>query len=264
MPKIEMSDEIASQYGRNLLEFQKLELNLKKVIGLGQITIGGSKGSEPEISTAESMVKMSTLGGLVTKYKNMFSLDAAVKDKYEYQLVITYFGNSTHAESFGAFISELESLVQIRNELVHHFLMVHFENGEGNKGLLDTLVKQFAKVQTASYRVCHHIETVKAGMLSLKENGDKILRPLSDYLLLPQPLFVLANLSVGSKDGWVALSYAGGELTLEHRQELDVLKAEHSAKTLSELLLSTGVFELVKKPNLKGHDEVFYRLSIKH
>jgi hypothetical protein len=117
-------NEVFRKVGRNLLLFQELELDLRFLVTHGKFS-GGIADME-ELSKRREGNHMKTMGMVVGDYLNIMLDRNAMKsseqidpDKFFLSLDI---GFDSDEEGEKRFRESLESLVQERNDLVHHFL----------------------------------------------------------------------------------------------------------------------------------------------
>lgn len=133
----ELRRDIAELMGRCILKLQNYELGLKRFLATSEIRIN-TKESSTNLSQRRQLYSGMTLGQLIKEftgsYVTAFAPDSAVgetdSDKVEAlpsteAAVQIRFSVELSSDDYASLVESLSALVNLRNEIVHHFLSKH-------------------------------------------------------------------------------------------------------------------------------------------
>jgi hypothetical protein len=265
---IKIRDEVFRKIGRNLLNFQKIELMLKHLITNGRMSgyISEFKANQEQRSAA---VHKQTMGELVGQFVENTLLDNQESSQIPLDLKEPYFSFSfnvnANADFYNSKRQALKSLVDDRNDLIHH-LLPRF-NANSIENCLE--IEQYLDQQRE--RLIPEYEHLKSLIESLKEGK----KAHADYLsseegikqfelsFLQQSPLVALLLNIATQqaraDGWTLLSVAGHQIRLILPEDIGQLKNNWGYKTLKEFMLASELFDLIDEPTEKGGVRVLYR-----
>lgn len=132
-------EEVERRLGRNVILFQRLEFTLKQL--LSRSFVQGNLAEIPKrIAEREQALKMQTLGNLSGKYiRELYrpaskeEPETSPEDEPEFGFQIYYVGDEDFIEKRK---SELDALVEGRNNLIHQHLSSYDENSESSRSEL--------------------------------------------------------------------------------------------------------------------------------
>ncbi len=232
-------DEVLQKIGRNLVNFQKIELMLKYLIANGQVSGYVSEFKQIHENKIECVKK--TMGMLVGEFvdSTFQSTNTSPNSRDERQEPYISFSFSVEADSdfYETKKRELKALVDDRNDLIHH-LLPRF-NTES--------IESFEEIKKA------HAEYFAS------EEGQKDF----ELSLLQQSSIVqlLLNVSVqkNRSDGWTFLTTAMQQIRQVLPGEMERLNTRWGYKSLPELMEATELFDLAKENLSNGGYRWMYR-----
>ncbi|TAK64906.1 hypothetical protein [Methylobacter sp.] len=265
---IKMRDEVLRKIGRNLLNFQKIELMLKHLITNGRMSGPMSEFKENQERRA-AVVHKQTMGNLVGQFiENTFS-EHDNSSQSTAELKEPYFSFSFTVDADADFYESkrqaLKSLVDDRNDLIHH-LLPRF-NPESIDSCLE--IEQYLDQQRE--RLIPEYDHLKSLIESFEEakkihadflNSEEGIKQFKLSFLQQSPIVaLLLNISTqqSRSDGWTLLSVTGPQIRRILPGELEQLKHKWEYKTLKELMLVSEFFEIIEEPTEKGGIRVLYR-----
>ena len=265
-----ISDEVLRRVGRNLVIFQQIEQSLKLLLAnhknAGPI---GKYAENLQVRTACINKKM--LGHLVEKYATEVLLDAGEdvpeeerpEDWFEFSFQI-----SAEADRIAGLRSDLQVMINERNELVHHFLPRWQPSNE--QALTDAL----AYLDAQRDRVLPMHEHLRASVKCLYESATKLVEFLDSpefethtevFCLRASPLVTLfceVADQYHRPDGWTYLAQAGALAKRDLPDEIAHLREHYGYKTLKQLLVGAGLFDVLDEPLIGGRFRTLYRRKV--
>jgi len=265
---IKMRDEVFRKIGRNLLNFQKIELMLKHLITNGRMSGYMSEFKENQERRAAAVHKQ-TMGNLVGQFiENTFSeLDDSPQSTTEHKAPYISFSFAVNADAdfYESKRQALKSLVDDRNDLIHH-LLPRF-----NPDSIDSCVEIEQYLDQQRERLIPEYDHLKSLIESLEEakkiqadflNSEEGIKQFELSFLQQSPIIaLLLNISTqqSRSDGWTLLHVAGPHIRRILPGEMEQLKNKWGYKTLKELMLASEFFEIIEEPTEKGGIRVLYR-----
>jgi hypothetical protein len=266
----EVRDEVLKKIGRNVIFFQQMELMLKHIISEWTFS-GYSSEIEKKKSKKKASVSKQTMGQLIDQFMTdtHSEFDAPIKETKKKEEI--YFSTSIRVGCdktyYEAKKQKLSEIVSDRNELIHHLLPGF--NPNSIESCLET--DQYLDKQRDKLLPEH--DSLKKLILSGKEarkNLKKFIESeqfMNDLKLssLRQSRLVILIAEIASQnartDGWTLLNIAGKILHQEAPEEIASINKQYNHKTLKDLILATGVFDLYEEPTEKGGIRLLYRLK---
>lgn len=261
-----MKDDVLRKVGRNVVLFQQIESMLKLLISVHHNEGTMETFAEKQKKRSEK-IHSQTMGQLAEQYKNGILSDTEIPSKEPDHLKVPYFafrfrlaGDSDFLESQQ---SNLEILVNERNELIHHFLP---------KWIPDS---QDAMAEAASY-LDQQREKVMPMFDHLKESV-KLLQSMTTFFnseeygklfdlawLQGSPLISLLSKEATNStrpDGWVNLADAGQIAKTREFDEILHMKERYGHSQLKRLLIASELFEVKDETLPKGGFHTLYRVK---
>ena len=265
----ELNDEVLRRVGRNLLLFQQIEGLFKFLLANAQVRGYASELDQVREARSER-VQSQTMGQLVGQYLEEVLTDGEPVSQSPGDLKGAWLSFSFQLEADGSFYeqqkSDLKAIVDQRNELVHHFLQRWKPSlADSTHAALDSLDRQ----RQAALPIRDHLMTVvKDFQASLKAHAEFLASEegqlqLERAWLMQSPLVVLLRdiaTTEDDRDGWIPLGTAGRLLRQRAPDEVATLLERYGYRTLKELLVGAGCFEMRDEPTAKGGVRAVYRL----
>jgi len=265
------TNEVLRKIGRNVLLFQQMELALKDLVSTANISGYVSELESKQIDKIES-VKIQTMGQLVGQYNESNNPEQNGNSDEPENLKEAYLSISTYIEIDEKTHNQqkelLASLVEERNNLIHHFLPTF--NSSCINSCIDAqkiLDKQSDKVrlEIENFRIIltaqKKMKNDIADFMQTKQFGDYINMIYTQQSSLANILIELTQ-TIVREDGWVALSKAASTIDQKHHSELINLKQNHGCKKLKDMMIKTNLFEFSEEETTKGGNRVLYRLKL--
>jgi hypothetical protein len=257
---VELINEVNRKIGRNLLRFQQIEASLKLILPYIHPD-GSSKGLEA-FGKYREKVTSKTLGSLIGEFDESFEIPA------------------------GFFDQKLEKLVEARNQLVHHFFQLTRVDPSGPSGIGEILIyldTQFKEAEELYEFMRHQSLAVLLAILDsssvnnaeFKKLHERILQalpPTFEYIDQNDPtktvwpntrvvkMLQLAELHTEKVDDMTLLARAGDFIK---SQTPDVTPKEYGLKTLTEILVASGQFDVqLRQSNDQNSNVVLYKSKV--
>jgi hypothetical protein len=261
---IAVRDEVFRKIGRNLLNFQKIELMLKYIIANGQVS--GPVSELKQIHERKiALVHKKMMGNLVGEFvENIFQLSSKSSNPIE-NLKEPYLSFSISVEADSDFYESkrhtLKLLVDDRNDFIHHLLPRFNLNSlecclEVDKYLdkqRERLIPEYDYLKTIIDSISEHVDFLNS------EEGKK---QLNLSILQQSPLVALlldVSVQKARSDGWTFLGTAGLEIRKILPGEIEQLKSKWGYEKLKDLLLASELFDIFEEPTEKDGTRVLYR-----
>ncbi len=265
-------NEFQRKIGRNVLAFQKLEQMLKYTIINGNVS-GCISGIESKQKRRMENIRGQTMGQLVGQFVDHIHSGNEKSSEEPEDLKEPYISFNFQVEGGEDFYENkkqaLKSLFNERNELVHHLLpgfdWNSMESCQDTERYLD---QQYEKLSVEFNHLKAMIESFQEAMKLYSEflNSDKGQKYFEefwrefDYNRFVQLLIDIANKAARS-DAWTDLSVAGDLVRHEQSEEMSALKQRYDHKTLKDVILATGQFDIKEEQTKKGGVRMLYRLK---
>jgi hypothetical protein len=267
-PVVEARNETLRRIGRNVVLFQDLERILKFIAAAQHPSMPLSKAKEMRDERADS-IRTQTLGQVAgdvvrTLYADSDSESAVPAEITEPWLALS-FRIGTDSTSIEESRKKLKSLVDERNDLVHHVLpRWNLHDIDSCSALSAELDEQRLRIirEIDRYRRYANAVTEMARELQAFIDSDDGRRQL-DLAFLQQSRLAALLASVTAEraraDGWTLLSVAGAQLNNLIPEELARLKAEHGKGSLQKLVAAIDLFEMRTEDMPNGGTRAIYR-----
>ena len=262
-------NKVLQKVGRNVLLFQQMEQTLKALVGTSNVSGYVSEIKSKQESKIES-VKTQTMGQLVSQYvennnPELNSDKVNEPENIKEPHISLSFRIETDLDSYTKRKVLINSLVEERNNLVHHFLPTcDFTSINSCKDALNRLDEQSNRIKTE----INNFRTVLTSFNNMRKDiahfyaSEEFESYLKTSFMQQSPLTnILTNLAKNTAriGGWVVLSKAVSIINLEYPNELKNIKQNHGCKKLKDMMLKTELFEFSKEQTAKGN-RVLYRL----
>lgn len=265
-----LEEEVHQKTGRNLLFFQKMELTLKYILLSCNIS-GYAKELTQKKETYYKKIQKQTMGHLVKQClkKNLtehYEVPEAPDELDDIHISMTIAIGFDEAQS-QKIKQDLESVVDERNDLVHHLLSKFGSETDTVKrrlSIIQYLDKQYddAKAKNAFLQSCadtiHKLKKEYSDFL-LSEEGDKFFNAM---FLRSSPLVVTlrdVENKMARKDGWTSLHTAASLIGNSAPEELVEMKEKYGHKKFKNFILATQMFDLKEEITDKGGIRLLYR-----
>lgn len=261
-------DEVFQKIGRNLVNFQRIELMLKYLIANGQVSGYMSELKQIQEKKLEG-VKKKTLGTLVGEFveTTFQSSDTSTDTTAELKEPYIYFSFSVEADAdfYGSKKRELKALVDDRNDLIHH-LLPRF-----NTESIDSCLEIRDYLDQQRERLIPEYEYLKSTIESFEElkkahaeyfaseEGQKDFE--LSFLQQSSIVQLLLNVSVqkNRSDGWTFLTTAMQQIRQILPGEIEQLSTRWGYQSLPELMVASEFFDLAKENLSNGGYRWMYR-----
>jgi hypothetical protein len=264
---IKARDEVFRKIGRNLLNFQKIELMLKHLITNGRLS-GHMSELNDILERQASAVHKQTMGSLVGKFVDNTFLGIEESSQTSPEPKEPYFSFSFNVNADSNFYESkkqaLKSLVDDRNDLIHH-LLPRF-----NSESIDSCLETERYLDEQREKLIPEYDYLKSLIDDLNESrrlsadylsSDEGIKQIELSFLQQSPLIsLLLNISIQKPrlDGWTLLSVAGPEIRRILPEEMDQIKNRYGYKTLKEIILASEFFDILEEPTKKGGVRVLF------
>ncbi len=260
-----LADEVLRKIGRNLIQFQQIEVMLKYLVANSRFE-GDTSNLVDRHQKKTEKVQKQMLGELVKQYVGDVLKDAGepieepevVKIPY----LITTFTTSSTQEFYESQTADMKLMVDERNELIHHFLpRWQPQTIASLKEASDYLDAQSEKVRP----MYDHLDSViisrkKVAQYLSSEDFHKIFE--LEWLQKSQIIHFMKEVTaeIRRADGWTYLANAG-QIAKEKILE-DVVRMEecYGHKTFKQLLLASELFDVLDEPLPNGKYRTVYRV----
>jgi hypothetical protein len=266
----EAVNAVLRKIGRNMLLFQQMELALKALVSTSNIS-GYSSELKPKQAAKIESVKTQTMGQLAGQYIENNNPDKKNNSDEPENLKEVHISMScsieTDEETYKQQKELMVSLVEERNNLIHHFLPTF------NSSCINSCIDAQKRLNKQSDKVRLEIENFRIILTAQNEMKKDIAdfmqsKQYSDYMkMIFAQQSPLANIlteftqTIVREDGWVALSKAASTIDQKHPSELKNLKQNHGCKKLKDMMIKTKLFEFAEEQTTKGGNRVLYRLN---
>lgn len=249
-------DEVFQKIGRNLVNFQRIELMLKYLIANGNVAGYMSEFNQVREKKFAD-IKKKTLGTLVGEFveTTFQSGDASTEPTAELKEPYIKFSFSVEADAdfYESKKLVLKSLVDDRNDLIHH-LLPRF-----NTESIDSCLEIRDYLDQQKERLIPEYEYLKATIEGFEEIKRMHVTFLSSdegkkafelsFLQQSSIVQLLLNVSVQKPrpDGWTFLSVAIQQIRQIFPGEMEQLERKYGYKTLRDLMEASEYFDIIKE-----------------
>jgi hypothetical protein len=265
---IKMQDKVFGKIGRNLLNFQKIELMLKYLITNGRMSGYMSEFKANQERRAAAIHKQ-TMGQMVGKFiENTFQVPIeshqtpieAKEPHFSFSFTV-----ETDSDFYESKRQALKSLVSDRNDLIHHLLPRFNPNSFESCLEIEQYLDQQRERLVPEY---DHLKSLIDNFEEVKKlhvdflNSEECIKQIELSFLQQSPLAsLLLNISIQQPrlDGWTLLDNADRQLRLTLPDEMRQLKNRYGYKTVKELIRAFEFFDIYEEPTKKGGVRVLYR-----
>lgn len=261
-----LTDEALKRIGRNLVNFQKIERMLKFLIANGKIN-GPIKELTALHEKRHSETRRTTMGLLAGRFVDEILTDAGDLDNEVAEITEPWFRHKIRFEQDPQESEQLRdglrSLVEQRNELVHHlFPAWDTDSIQAARELIQRLDEQREQLIPVFDRLRGMCASLSEGMKGLSEFFESREGKLTlEHLWLCQSpvVEVLTHCAEHSSrpDGWAPLATAGRFLWQTQPEHAASLKRMYGYSSLKQLALATEMFDIWDEPTEKGFRTMF-------
>ena len=265
---IEIQEKIFGKIGKNLLNFQKIELMLKYLITNGRMSGSMSTFKANQERQAETIHKR-TMGQLVGQLiENTFQgIEESPQTPNEAKEPYFSFSFSVDAESdyYESKKQALKSLVDDRNDFIHHLLPRFNPDSIESCLEIEQYLDQLREKLVSEY---DHLKSLIENFEELRKlhvdflNSEECINQIELSFLQQSPLVsLLLNFSIQQpgSDGWTLLGNADRQLRTTLPDEMGRLKTSYGYKTVKELIRASEFFDIKEEITKKGGVRVLYR-----
>jgi hypothetical protein len=261
-------DEVFQKIGRNLVNFQKIELMLKHLIANGAVSGYMSELKQIQEKKLEG-VKKKTLGTLVGEFVETTFQSGDSSPEPTAELNEPYFSFSfsvgADADFYESKKRELKSLVDDRNDLIHHLLpRFNPESIDSCLEIRDYLDQQRERLIPEYEYLKSVIESLEEGRMAsaaylASEEGQKDFE--ISFLRQSSIVQLLLNVSVQKPrhDGWTFLTTAIQQIRQILPGEMEQLNSRWGYQSLPDLMKASGYFDITKEELSNGGYRWVYR-----
>jgi hypothetical protein len=261
-------DEVFQKIGRNLVNFQKIELMLKHLIANGQVS-GYMSEFQKNQKKKVADTRKKTLGTLVgefieTTFQSTNSSPEPTAERTE-PYISFLFSVEADGDFYESKKRELKSLVDDRNDLIHH-LLPRF-----NPESLDSCLEIRDYLDQQRERLIPEYEYLKSVIESFEEIRKAQAAFLSSdegkkafelgFLQQSSIVQLLLNVAVQKPrpDGWTFLSVAIQQIRQILPGEMEQLENRWGYQTLPDLMEASEYFDITKEELNNGGYRWAYR-----
>jgi len=265
---IKIRDEIFRKIGRNLLNFQKIELMLKHLVANGRIS-GYMSEIEENHERRKKSVHKQMMGNLVGQFfETTFSeLDDSPQSTNELKEPYLSFSFNVNADAdfYEHKKQALKLLTDDRNDLIHHLLQRFntdsIESCMEIEQYLDQQRERLIPEYDFLMSLINNFENAKKIHTDFLNSEEGIKQFELSFLQQSPVVLLLLNISIQQprSDGWTLLDNAHRQLRLTLLEDMGHIKNRYGYKTLKELMLASEFFDIHEEPTKKGGVRVLYR-----
>lgn len=258
-------DMIHRKIGRNIMLFQKME-GLLKYINLHNQIASPLSLFKSTVDKNIQDVSNKTMGQLVTAHINPDNArltdepDVLIEPhvSIEFDMSPAYYDNKRQV---------LKDIVDERNDLVHHsYSSFDMSTSDSRKEIMHQLDKQKKRIQSEIsdlQNITNSIDKAKNIFHNYLKTG-KIGNDFNPFFSKEVQLgIILSEISrdIARKDGWASLGEAGKIIRKTVPDEMKNLKKKYGYKSLKQLLMKAGIFDLKEVPTKNESTMLFYRVK---
>jgi len=274
-----MAKEISRKIGRCILRLQQYEILLKAMMSRKDIYVYGDTGESNHVER-KNEVATKTLGQLMGELTGSYLLDADKSeedqenhdDRLDPSRPSFRMRFSMLVEDRQGVESELKRLVNLRNDLVHHFLERFDLKNESSLAAADVYLDEaYKEIDERFHRLCDWAESMDSVRVQAKiffESHD--FNYFIDYGALPgqsvdwpnTPIihFLIQAEDSYCLDGWTKLEDA---ISFVRKQRPDLGPKKYGCSSWRHVLHESGMFDIDKRQNVgAGEKQVWFRSKL--
>ncbi len=263
------TDELLRRIGRNVVVFQQIE-NLLKHLNKRATVAGPVDRIAAKVEKRAETVNRMTMGTLAGELLDNV-LGASDEDEPPIETVQSWIqlGHSidTDAESVERHASEMQALVNARNDLIHHFLPRWESAVDGDAGgalaYLDAQWEEAKRTLDRLYAWARSMDILNSKVAAFLDSPEAERQFELAAIRGSRLVVMLGEVAMKSSrdDGWTLLSSAGQLIKQAAPLELQDLHARFGHSKLKDVLLATGVFDVADEPTPAGGSRTIYRIN---
>ena len=263
-------DDIYRKIGRNVILYQQLEQLLKHIVG--------NSGFSAPIRQVKKLhdanrkkTNTSTMGKLVGRYIENIDPNSPGDEPSETEVTEAMLSYRFHLEldkySYEEKKQTLSRIVAGRNRLIHHTISEYdFKSFDSMKKLSKDLERQEQEVR----KEIDELKTISKNMIKVQTEyvnylSSEEFKAHFELVWLRSSLIVTTLIDIanqlGDERGAVSLNVAGQLLEKHIPEGKAAMKERYGYSSLKQLILATGVFEVVEELTNKGGARILYRLK---
>ncbi len=256
----ELQVEIEQKIGKNSLLFQKIEIFLKHLVSINNVS-----GYHDEISQIVQNKKLkvfkNTMGGLVTQFQKDYDLKAEDEHNEDDhndvdELSKVHFSYQFRIQD----ITLYEDLIKVReerNNLIHHFLSIwDMNNIDQCKNAIEYLNQQYRLAKSVMNQLIAHGKMID-------ESRKQILDVMIAEFIKESIIKKLVDINKQkNRNGWTSLTFAEQCLSQDiPREHINKLNYTYNCRDLRSFMIKTNVFDIYDEQTTKGN-KTTYRIKL--
>jgi hypothetical protein len=265
-----LRNEVLRKIGRNVMLFQQIEYMLKFLLTNGKHCGYVSELKKNQELRAATFHKQ-TMGKVVGQFLESTFTGSEESTSMPEELKEVWISFNLKIESDDIHYEErkkaLASLVDNRNELIHHLLpkwkLNSFESGKETEHYLDQQrEKILPESEYLKSLINNFFNTLKdySDFITSEEGRKQIELSRLRQSNLVAWLFNIAE-QMARSDGWMVLTTAEQCIHKQVPEEVVGLKKNYGYKTLKEVILASEYFDVIEEQTNKGGIRVLYRIK---
>ena len=263
------SDEVLRRIGRNVVIFQQVE-HLLKFLNAHSKLNGPASQLPARVKEQMVAVHMNTMGELAGKLASgVLQPHAEFRspDDIDEPWVGFRFSVGADAEFADRHDQEMRTLVDARNDLIHHFLP-RWQSAVG--GDTDGALTYLDAQRTDAVRMLERLQGwARSLALGRKQLAAFWASPEGErqmelaFLQASRLVAMLGEIAIrmARSDGWALLSTAGSLIKREAPAELEALGKRFGYPNLKGVLLASELFDVTEEPTRGGGTRTIYRIN---
>jgi hypothetical protein len=262
-------DEVLRRIGRNVVNFQQVEYLLKYLNTHTGVNAPASQLAARWKRHAETVHKK-TMGDLACKLVDNV-LAQPTEDEFPGEIDEVWMGFRFSIETDAEFVDrhdkEMRSLVDARNDLIHHFLP---QLDSALAGDTDSVLAYLDAQRDETIRMLERLrgwarslDVMKKEFAEFWTSGEGQRQFDLAFLRSSRLVVILGEIATQTPraDGWTLLSTAGNLIKRHAPSELDDLPRRLGHPTLKRVLLAAEVFDVAEEPTPGGGTRTIYRIN---
>lgn len=268
---IKVRDELFRKTGRNLINYQIIEQQLKQLI-LGS-RISGPVSQLKEICQNKSEeINVQSMGVLVGQFID--TTYQKPKDSLNEQADLNeiHFSTSFYFDVDANFLesrkADLKKLTDERNNLAHHLLPRLVLNSVDSCLAISRELDAQRDMQIIEHEnlalLCKQMRDFYKEYAEFMASEEGIRLIELSLLQQSRVITMLLELSTTQSraDGWTVLDKATRYLRENLADDLDEIKKHYRCKTMKALILACELFDILEEPTKKGGARILYRVKL--
>ncbi|MEO8186419.1 MAG: hypothetical protein ABI580_03540 [Burkholderiaceae bacterium] len=263
------TDEVMRRIGRNVVNFQLVETMLKH-LNVHSSLHGPASQLATRMDEQRAAVDKKTMGELAGMMMSKVLQPQQERETPD-EIDEPWFGFRFTVETDAQFIDqhdkEMRSLVDARNELIHHFLPRWYSAVDGDsEAALAYLEDQMHETFRVMDRLRGWVRATDEGRKQVAEfwTSPEGQRQMTLSFLQGSSLVAMLGeiaLRAARADGWAYLTTALNLIKREAPDELDALQKRYGHRNLKGVLLAAEFFDVLDEPLAGGSTRTLYRIN---